>query len=113
MAQLYSYENFPQAAVERLRELGHNIVTTAERSQANLEVPDEAVLQFAIQEQRAVLTLNRKDFIRLHKQHPAHFGIIVCTVDNHFVALANRIHAEISSLSNLQNQLIRINRPNT
>jgi hypothetical protein len=34
-------------------------------------------VKFAISEDRVVLTLNRKDFIRLHKQKPNHAGIIV------------------------------------
>ena len=37
------------------------------------------MLQFATQNNRAVLTLNRVDFIKLHRLNPNHAGIIVNT----------------------------------
>jgi hypothetical protein len=48
--------------------------------------------RFACAEGRALLTLNRKHFIRLHGANPKHFGIIVCTFDPDFVGQAHRIH---------------------
>lgn len=111
MARLYSNENFPQPAVEELRNLGHDVLTTQAAGQAGQAMPDEQVLTFAIANQRVLLTLNRKHFIRIHQQNPAHFGIIVCTFDLDFVALAHRIHQAIGSETQLVNQLIRINRP--
>ena len=39
----------------------------------------------------AILTFNRKDFFRLHKKDNKHSGIIACTYDNHYEALARRI----------------------
>jgi len=72
---------------------------------------DESVLDFAISQGRAVLTLNRKHFIRLHGTRPGHAGIIVCTFDRDFSGQAGRIHLAISSQTELQGQLIRVNRP--
>ena len=39
-----------------------------------------------------VLTLNRKDFKRLHKSHPDHAGIIICTDDGDRRAIASTIY---------------------
>lgn len=111
MAWLYSNENFPLPVVEELRRLRHDVLTIHETGKAGQAVPDEAILTFASAQGRALLTLNRKHFIRLHKVQPHHAGIIVCTFDPDFVGQARRIHAGIESKSDLSGQLIRINRP--
>lgn len=111
MAALYANENFPFPAVEELRQLGHDVLTTYESGQAGQAIPDEAVLAYTIQEQRILVTINRKHFIRLHRQSPHHPGMIVCTFDIDFVALAHRIHAVLHLHSDVHGQLIRINRP--
>ena len=111
MAQLYSNENFPLPAVEELRHLGHDVLTIQETGKANQTVPDEEVLAFAINTKRAVLTLNRKHFVRLHREQPNHTGIIVCSFDPNFIAQAQRIHTAIEAQDKLTGQLIRINRP--
>lgn len=112
MARLYSNENFPIQVVQVLRTLGHDIVTIQEQGKANEAVSDPDVLQLAIADQRAILTLNRRDFIRLHKSQPRHSGIIVCTVDTDFDGQADRIHTAIKGVSSLEGMLIRVNRPN-
>lgn len=66
MARLYANENFPLPVVEELRRLGHNVLTIHETGKATASVSDENVLAFANDEDRAILTLNRKHFIRLH-----------------------------------------------
>lgn len=111
MARLYSNENFPIPVVEELRRLGHDILTIQETGKANQEVPDDQILAFACAENRAVLTINRKHFIRLHRKQQDHSGIIVCTFDPDFTRQAKRIHEAIEPLSNLDNQLIRVIRP--
>lgn len=111
MARLYSNENFPLPVVEELRRLGHDVLTIQETSKAEQSVPDEEVLAFASADGRAVLTLNRKHFIHLHRAQTKHAGIIVCTFDRDFVAQAKRIHDSIMSQESLFGQLIRINRP--
>lgn len=113
MARLYANENFPLPAVEELRRLGHDTLTSREAARSNQAIPDEDVLRYASSENRVLLTLNRKHFIHLHATSPEHAGIIVCTFDADFRALAHRVHAAINSLSNLSGQLIRINRPPT
>jgi hypothetical protein len=92
MDALYADENFPRAVVEELRRLGHDVLTALEAGQENQRVPDPDVLAFAITLGRAVLTLNRRHFVRLHRQVPYHCGIVVCTPDADTGALAQRIH---------------------
>ncbi|MBI4675143.1 MAG: DUF5615 family PIN-like protein [Chloroflexi bacterium] len=112
MSRLYSNENFPFPTVEELRKLGHDVLTTLESGRAGLRIPDDEVLKFATQTERVLLTMNRKHFINLHKAKPDHFGIIVCTFDPNFVALAQRIDAALKASDNTHGKLIRVNRPN-
>lgn len=111
MAKLYANENFPLPVVEELRRLGHDVVTIQETGKAGQRTPDEDVLQLAVADDRAVLTLNRKHFIRIHREQPTHAGIIVCTVDPDFARQAAGIHAATEAAPDLHGQLIRINRP--
>jgi hypothetical protein len=111
VAKLYANENFPQPVVQELRRLGHDLLTVLETGKAEQSWPDHAVLAFARSEGRAVLTLNRKHFIRLHQQDPDHAGIICCTLDPDFTGQAERIHTALSRCPDLRGQLVRINRP--
>ena len=81
MARLYADENFPQPAVERLRELGHDVLTVQGAGKAQQKLPDEAVLADACADGRAVVTHNRQDFRHLHTTIPDHEGIIACSED--------------------------------
>ena len=110
MARLYSNENFPLPVVDKLRALGHGVLTIQETGQADQAVPDDKVLEFATTENRAMLTLNRRHFIRLHRERPQHAGIVVCTVDPDFAGQAGRIHKAIRGQDSLKGQLIRVNR---
>lgn len=96
--------------VEALRRFGHDVLTTHDTGKSNAGIPDEEVLSFAIEQGRAVLTHNRQDFIRLHRQNPDHAGIIVCTDNPDFPALAAKVHAQLEMLTSIQGQLIRVNR---
>jgi hypothetical protein len=111
VARLYSNENFPLPAVEELRRLGHDVLTIQETGKAGQAVKDEMVLEYAVADGRALLTLNRKHFIRLHGESPEHDGIIVCTVDADFAGQAARIHAAVEAAGDLRGQLLRVNRP--
>lgn len=111
-ARIYSNENFDLRVVRILRKLGHDVLTSMEAGRANLRIPDDQVLAFAISEQRAVLTFNRLHFLRLHQQtRGAHQGIIVCSTDPDAQALALRIHEALSAEDTLTSQLLRVNRP--
>ena len=111
MARLYADEQFPLPVVEFLRSLGHNVLTVQEAGKANQGIPDLEVLAFAIDNDRAVLTWNRQDFVQLHKLNPNHAGIVVCSKDLNWERQATRINQAISNLEKLRGELIRVNRP--
>lgn len=111
MALLLSDEDYPQPVVEELRRLGHDIATVRERGLDNQGFPDFGVLALATAEGRAVLTINRWDFIRLHRRNQQHSGIVACTDDPDHAGLAGRIHDAVTAAGDLRGQLIRVNRP--
>lgn len=110
MARLYTNENFPLPAAARLRLLGHDVLTTQEAAKASQALTDEEVLAFAVAEERAVVTLNRKHFARLHRESPAHCGIVVCSFDPEFEDLADRVDRALRATTDLQCALVRVNR---
>ncbi|MGH2416412.1 MAG: DUF5615 family PIN-like protein [Microcystaceae cyanobacterium] len=111
MARLYADEQFPRRVTELLRALGHDVLTVQEAGKANLRIPDEDVLAFARSNKRAVLTLNRRDFFRLHRSQTEHAGIVACKDDPDRERMVRRIHKAISAEANLKDKLIRVNRP--
>lgn len=60
-----------------------------------------------------ILTLNRQDFIQLHRATSEHLGIIVCTNDTDRSRMATQIHQAIAAEECLQRKLIRVVRPAT
>lgn len=111
MAAFYANENFPLPAVLTLRSLGHDVLTIQETGRAGAAVPDEEVLAFAAAERRILLTFNRKHFIRLHDRGAPHAGIIACTFDPDFTALARRINEVVITQADWAGVLLRVNRP--
>jgi len=110
MMALYADENFPLRVVEELRRLGHDVLTVLEDDRANQSITDKELLTRATEINRAVLTLNRLDFKRLHLQMPDHAGIIICTEDPDRVGQAQRIAASIAAAGELRGELIRVYR---
>jgi len=106
MARLYADEQFPRPVVEILRSLGHDVLTVQEVG--NVGDSDLEVLELAIADNRTVLTQNRRDFVKLHQTRSAHAGMIVCSDDQNFGRLAERIHKAISAEDTLFGKLIRI-----
>jgi len=114
MARIYANENFYYAVAEMLQQLGHDVLTTKAAGNDNRRIPDEDVLTFAMAEKRIVVTFNYNHFKRLHRFFPDHSGIIICTEDKDYKALAHRIDEAIEARAGqLEKQLIRINRPNS
>lgn len=111
MVRLYANENFPFPVVEELRRLGHDVLTIQETGKAGIAMLDESVLAFARENDRALVTINRRHFIRLHSLSAQHSGIVVCSFDPDFTGLARRIHAAVDAQGSLSGQLIRVNRP--
>jgi Domain of unknown function (DUF5615) len=113
MAQLYADEDFPYPVVERLRQLGHDVITAFEAGKANQGIADADQLAFATSLDRAILTRNRKDYVHLHRHIAQHAGIISITNDVDFDGQANRIDQALIGHSTLSNQHIRVNRPSS
>ena len=111
MARLYADENFPLPAVIKLRQLEHDVTALVESEDAEKAVPDDEVLNLAKNQNRVLLTLNRRDFIQLHNESSSHAGIVVCTFDADFVALAERIHDRLEKTPDMSRKLVRVNRP--
>jgi len=72
MVALYVDEDFSYPVVQRLRQLGYAMLTAHEAGQAGQGIEDAAVLAFATAAGRAVLTFNRRHFIRLHTEGSLH-----------------------------------------
>ena len=111
MAELHSDEDFSYPVVEELRRLSHDVLTAREAGQVNLGIADSDVLAFALARSRAVLTFNRRDFLRLHRSVSIHRRIIICTRDDDVNGLALRTHQAISRCTSLDVQLLRITLP--
>lgn len=109
MASLYADEDVSTELAERLRQLGHDVVSVEEAGRAGGS--DARVLADATAAGRAVLTFNRWDFERLHRKNSAHAGIVSCTRDDDLDALAARIDNALAGAGNLTGQHIRVDRP--
>jgi predicted nuclease of predicted toxin-antitoxin system len=107
---LLADENFSKGVNLELQELGHDLITLRDLGLADTGFPDVQVLEKANELNRCVLTFNRSDFIKLHKEGKKHAGIVVCTFNSNSKELAGKIHEEISEIENLSGQLIRIYR---
>lgn len=109
MARLYADEQFPRPVVEHLRSLGHDVLTVQEAGNSGASDPE--VVVFAIANDRAILTQNRRDFVKLHRDQPDHAGMVICSDNQNFIQLAERIHSAISAENILKGKLIRVRRP--
>ncbi len=113
MARFYADEQFPFPVVELLRALGHDVLTVQEAGNADQGLADDEVLAFAASQKRSILTINRDDFIRLHRRDSNHFGIIVCTNNRNWEQFAARIDEAVTAEEPLQGRLIRVVRSAT
>lgn len=111
MARLYGDENFPLPVVVRLRQLGHDVLTCREDGRDNQEIDDPDVLARAHELGRAVLTVNRSDFRRLHRRGALHSGIIACSEDLDRAGQAAQIDEACRARSSLVGEWICVYRP--
>ncbi|MFM7755098.1 MAG: DUF5615 family PIN-like protein, partial [Cyanobium sp.] len=63
----------------------HDVLTSLEAGNANQGIPDNEVLAYATSENRILITLNREDFIKLHRSGIDHAGIIICKDDRDYL----------------------------
>jgi len=110
VARLLADENFPLPTVEELRSCGHDVLSLVETELGGQALEDERVVDLATRDGRAVMTFNRRHFVKLHEVLAGkHAGIVVCSVETDFVRLAHRVHAAIGGQS-LAGKLLRIRR---
>ena len=109
MCRLFADENIEAEVVRLLSDLGYDVVTAQECGLAGMA--DSGILRAASIEGRAVITHDYRDYRRLLLKNPSHSGIIACTWDRTFSALAERIRDIIVDEASLQGRLIRVIRP--
>jgi hypothetical protein len=112
VAAFYGDENFRYPVVEALRRLGHDVVTCQETGRAGMGIDDEMVLHDALKMGRILMTQNRADFRRLHRNGRPHQGIVVCTYDPDAEALARSITDAVSQEEPGGRWLASVVRPN-
>jgi hypothetical protein len=113
MLRFYSNENFPLAMVKALEKYGYDVLTSYQAGQANKGIPDDKVLFYGTEQHRIVITLNRDDFIALHKQGLNHQGILICKDDRDYQGQVDFLHQYLSQdVKGLKNRLIRIQKQN-
>ena len=105
---LYADEDFALPVVVALRNGGHDVLTAQEDGRTGIDDADLLARAHALG--RVVLTFNRRHFERLHRLGQAHSGILSCTRDADFAALAARIDQNLSGRT-AGRWCLRINRP--
>ncbi len=110
MTKLYLNEDCSDRRLKKiLVEFGYDVQTTYEVN--NIGKDDKNQLIYAVSQNRAFVTHNRKDFIRIHKENPNHSGIIVCTQNPNNQQLAEKIDEKIRNIDRLTNLLLRVKKP--
>lgn len=108
MFRFYANENLATELVDEFRRLGHDVLTSYEAGNANQGIPDDQVLKTASNDDRAVITFNRDDFLKLHRSGVEHSGIIVCKDDSNLQGLGQVLHTYLITQKTLQNRLLRV-----
>jgi hypothetical protein len=110
--RLHLNEHLSEQLAAQLRRHGFDVTSSEETGL--LSEPDERQLAFAASQQRAILTINHKDFIRLNRQYLAegleHWGIILSTevpINVMFRRMLAMMHAV--SAEELRNQIRWLN----
>jgi predicted nuclease of predicted toxin-antitoxin system len=113
MLKFYSNENFPIEMVNLMRSMEYNVLTSYEAGQANQKIPDDAVLEYATNEGRIVITENRQDFLKLHSTISNHAGIVICKADRDYAGKVQAIHEFLTQDAHpMANRLLRVIKQN-
>src|SRR5437764_456375 len=105
---LYADEDFFLPIVVELRRTGHDVITAQEDGMSGTS--DPGIVARAAALGRAVLTHNRRDFERLHRQGHPHVGICSVSQGSDHATLAARIDAALAGQSPGP-WCLRVNRP--
>ena len=104
-------ENLSDEIAQRLRMNGVDAVSSHETGMDAKD--DDAKMQFAVSQERAIVTINKRDFARINARYNAssreHYGVIVSNdidhsvIYRHLLKLAGNLQAE-----DIKNRLIRL-----
>lgn len=109
--KLYMDENVPVVVAKILRSKGHDVLTTDEA--ANKGLDDRRQLEFAVENERALVTINRVDFEELAREYfyrnISHAGIFI-SPDVGSGEIANRLsrYLDIITADEMSGQVIYI-----
>ena len=112
LGRLFADAMMPIQIVHALRRLGYEVQTVQQfqgTSRPEVSLSDEAVLEAAIQFQATVITMNGKDFARIHcAAHHTHNGIIICNESADYEKRAKEIEEVLKASKPLTGKLISI-----
>lgn len=108
MKFLFADEDVYKRLVDDLRNNGADVLTIKDEGLDNTGMEDGAVLELAKVYDRALITFNRKDFIRLHKSGIEHAGIIICKRNTPHQSIVKKIVALVSEEDEFYGRLFRI-----
>lgn len=110
--RIYLNEHLSRRLAEQLRAYGFDVISSHEAGM--LSASDAEQLEYACREQRALVTFNISDFMKLHEDYLQatrdHFGIILST-EASIATVIHRLLRLLNSLSRdeLKNQVIWLN----
>jgi predicted nuclease of predicted toxin-antitoxin system len=110
--KLYLNEHLSPRLAEQLRRYGFDAVSSQEA--AMLSHDDAEQLVWAVAQERAIVTFNVSDFVKLHEEYQAagkeHFGVVLSTAET-VPVLLHRLLRLLNSLSadELKNQVRWLN----
>lgn len=108
MARLYLDEDVHEDISWKLREKGHDVQTSNEAGNSNKRNSDSYQLNYATENNRVIITNNRRDFNKEHIESSGHKGVISGNHDKNLDRFASQIDAVIKN-NNLENVNIRAN----
>lgn len=103
-------EDFNHKVLKVLAEASYDVTSIRELGLDRKWFSDEDVLKTAIELNRIVLTHNKKDFIKLHRNTEWHPGIITCYQTADYEVLANQVLNLLQEVDSFESKLYRINR---
>ena len=108
MRLLFADEHVPVAIISELVERGASVLTLTELGLKDLGIEDREVLEIATSYQSTVITFNRKDYLKLHRQGISHGGIILCKYNTPFPMLIDKVYRLLDTEEYFDNQVFRI-----
>jgi hypothetical protein len=111
---IFADANLPKELADGLRALGYDVLTVQQYQKSSRPehgLSDELVLQTAVKFRRIICTLDRFDFLALHRANPSHKGMILIKRGrkSNLRRILSHIDDAIKSLAPLDGKAIRVN----